>query len=602
MARNQNIDRLLDMLPKTETIRYGARGDADMGARANLDALMGEGESIIDMEQGRNARKERLAAIRARTRGTDLAAQAAQATPPPAARALAVDQVIPPARALPPGSTSSPWSPSPAQLRRFVAAERAGMAAQPEELYGRVARSMGRADIPMGYQPGGSLMPAGGIPQQAIGPGMGGGGLSPLAGQVAGAGDDAMLALARQAGPTALGPISYSGNYGATAQTLGQLGAPARQLGQAAMSSADDALRAAAAVGGAPRVTASAATGGASSASRMAAQAAGVADDIPSAFIGRPSLGTAAGMADDVAAVAGNAGGAVGKVGKFGKLGAAAKLIGPPSLGYMGGQMVGGLVDSANIGGDNSTADRFWRNAAVGAGLGAGIGTIVPGVGNVVGGVAGGLIGGIGAGLLGIKFGDDDTVDTVGSRLSDALAQTPLDPETRAAVLAQFALQTQGQGASQARLVAEALGQQASQLILGQQQQKAQQERAMAMQAMMAPLFTPYLDMAAGSARSNTLALNNAADTLTDPDMAAIYRARAANLENMAMQGVAGYAAQMQNPQMARDLALLGQYGSRVDSSILGTLAGQTAQGALGTGQGGQQSFADILANAQRVG
>jgi hypothetical protein len=570
MARNQNFDRLLDMLPKTDTIRYGARGDADMGARADLDALMGDGESIVDMEQGRNARKERLAAIRAKTRGTDLAAQATQA-------------------------------PAPARSTALMRAPQTLGAAGPTMPGGPVQYIAPRQTL--------------GLPAGGGGGGGGGMALPPVAQAAGGMGDDALRALAAQAapmqaagaipmqaGPTALGPISYSGNYGATAQTLGQLGAPARQLGQAAMSSADDALRAAAAVGGAPRVTASAATGGASSASRMAAQAAGVADDIPSAFIGRPSLGTAAGMADDVAAVAGNAGGAVGKVGKFGKLGAAAKLIGPPSLGYMGGQMVGGLVDSANIGGDNSTADRFWRNAAVGAGLGAGIGTIVPGVGNVVGGVAGGLIGGIGAGLLGIKFGDDDTVETVGSRLSDALAQTPLDPDTRAAVLAQFALQTQGQGASQARLVAEALGQQASQLILGQQQQKAQQERAMAMQAMMAPLFTPYLDMAAGSARSNTLALNNAADTLNDQDMAAIYRARAANMENMAMQGVAGYAAQMQNPQMARDLALLGQYGSRVDSSILGTLAGQQAQGALGAGQGGQQSFADILANAQRVG
>jgi hypothetical protein len=575
MAKNDSINNLLAMMDQgvKKAGAYGARGDADMGSRANLDALMGEGKSILAEEATTNARKARLAAIRAKTRGTGATAAAPEATVAKAGSAL---ERVPVARVpasqvqyIPPGAQSSG--------RVFAMGDGAAAATRPAFAMGGPAAELAAA------QP------------LAIGQGAGGGGLASMAQQASGA----------TAGATPVGNATYT----RTAQLLGGQGSPLAGAGQAAAASTDDVARALGA--GTRAATTNTATRAAmGSVDDLLMGIGSTADDAARTAAMRNLAAQSAGLTDDIAAqVARNAPaladdvvGAAGAAGKMGRFGAVAGKAVPVIGGYMGGQMLGGVLDKADVGGDNSAWDRFLRNAGVGAGLGAGVGSIVPGIGTVTGALGGALVGGVGAGLLGVKFGDDSTVGDVAQQFSGALAQSGLDPETQNAVMAQFHLQTQGLGASQARQVVQALSQQASQLVIGQQQERAAQQRTMALQSMMAPLLQPYLTQASASNAANQRSLELAASQITDPQLQAIYMAQAGNQRQMADQTIAGYAAQMANPQMANELAQLQQYGSRVNSSILGTLAGQAAQAAAGTGAGGQASLADILANAQRVG
>jgi hypothetical protein len=131
--------------------------------------------------------------------------------------------------------------------------------------------------------------------------------------------------------------------------------------------------------------------------------AAGAAADNVVAGTGTMSqLGTLASQSAAAdAAVAG-----AGQAGAMTPLG----MVAAPVAGAVGGALAWKGINSLDIGGEGSTADRGLSGGAggalAGAGLGATIGSIIPGAGTAAGAVVGGLIGGV-AGALGNIFGGD---------------------------------------------------------------------------------------------------------------------------------------------------------------------------------------------------
>lgn len=315
----------------------------------------------------------------------------------------------------------------------------------------------------------------------------------------------------------------------------------------------------------------------------LASQSAGLVAPLEAGALGAAEAAAPAGL---LAASGGVRGLAVRGAGAFGL--------------YTGGQMLGGALDNANVGGDNSDWDRALRSGATGAGIGAGLGLLggpfAP-VSTPVAAAIGGALGLAGGALAGLKFGDKETGAQVHDKFSKALTASGLPAEDVTALQSQYELLADGKGAAGARKIADELKMQATQLITVRQQEQQQQARSAALQTQLTPLFRPYLDAAAAGAAQSYRQASLAADQVDDPQLQAIFRAQAANRQAQALQSTAGYAAQIANPELALQLSQLGGYSGRVTSALDSLLARQQAKQIVGTGTNstGAQSLAALL-------
>lgn len=563
-----------------EVINYGAKGDADVGAKAlkNLDKMMGKGTSIIDQVDAKAARDARRAAVKAKLAETGGKAST-KATTAKAPKVEAVDPIVKEVLSqggelggFPKGAQVTPNRNTLRQILAAQAKEAAGMA---PDLYPT------------------ELMPAAAIQNAAeLMPGVAGAGLGPTA-----------------LGPASMvsGPIAGPGRMEQVAALASQangLGGNSRMIGgfpnmgpslvnsaiSGAESVADDAVRyglddflAAGAGGTAAKAAATDVAEGAGG----AASRSGLRNLLGRAF----TPGAKALAGEGAEGATGAVAGALGK-------GAMLKGLGIGLAGQIGGQFLGHRLDQADFGGENSGLDRFLRNAAPGAGIGAGLGTLLfPGLGTAAGAAAGAGVGALGVGLMGLiggnKVSKADQIGNARERLMTALASAP--DEVRSAFMAQYNMQAPLlKSGKQADDLAMQIGQQAAATALQYQQQQQEQKARLAFQGQLGQLFMPYLDQANEGATLYQMAANRAADTLNDPEMAAIYRARAANSAAMTKGMTAGYATQMANPDLAQQLGLARQLAAQQQQQYINQIAAEMGGGGSNSGS----ALTDALARA----
>lgn len=203
--------------------------------------------------------------------------------------------------------------------------------------------------------------------------------------------------------------------------------------------------------------------------------------------------------------------------------------LGRAGLGGAAGMLGSNLIDTLDIGGQNSNLEQGLQGFAQGAGLGAGIGSVVPGLGTGLG-VA---IGGIGGGAIGVLSnifgggGDDGEAADPVTVLATAIQQAGLTPDYTEAVLqtyeTQMALAEGLEGDAREAAEANAYNT-ASQMILQYmaQQQQAQQQapidaaNTLAMQQQAQQIFQPLADDIRTSSNLYAQAMSGIRDQLPE--------------------------------------------------------------------------------------
>lgn len=273
---------------------------------------------------------------------------------------------------------------------------------------------------------------------------------------------------------------------------------------------------------------------------------------------------TAPSIAGAVAGEAGSVGGAAATAGRFAPtLGRAALMRGAglAGAGIMAGQLTGSLFDT-----EQSYVDEALSGALTGAGIGAGIGSIVPGIGTGigagVGALAGGAIGYFGPKQTGTKAVASET-QAQQANLDELLGKYNLSPALQQQLAVQ--LDTALNGVT-SKAEVKAIYQQVGSLLPGliQQDQAQQQDaaRAAAIYSMLGPIMQQQNTQATQASREMQTAMNSAAQHISDPALANIYRARASQVplttaqsnQNQLLQlalADAAYSSQAQQAQAA---------------------------------------------------
>lgn len=301
-----------------------------------------------------------------------------------------------------------------------------------------------------------------------------------------------------------------------------------------------------------------------------------------------PTVASAAGQVDDVIAGAGDD--IVKQVATGGsKTGLMSKLM--PGLGVMSkGRIAGGvglgiagtlgssMVDSADIGGENSGWDRFLPGAITG-GAGAGGLALALGASGPVGWAAAGA-GAAGFGLYSLLTGEKDTKEEringayngMKETIGTLAAQYGLSGDTLANVMLEFDAAAQinlqqGDEDGMKALIGQLETTLPSTLLqyrIQQETERKNSERIMGLQKEFAPIFQSIFDRAginSGVAYQQALHAGDALQA-TNPELAALVRSNAASSRSNSDALMAAYAAQIATvptPQSMQEQAILQQ-------------------------------------------
>jgi len=227
----------------------------------------------------------------------------------------------------------------------------------------------------------------------------------------------------------------------------------------------------------------------------------------------------------------GGAGGATGASRFAPQLSRAGVLRG---LGYGGaglaaGQLAGNLFDD-----EGTYADEGLSGALAGAGIGAGIGSVVPligtGIGAGVGALAGGAIGLFGPKSTGTKAVASE-IENQSQDFNEILTTYNLSPEARNQLQVQLDVMLAQAGSKDDVKAAYAqVGQLVPGLVASDQARQADAARAAAIYAMLSPQMEQLNQQSSQAARELSTAMSSAAGNISDPQLADIYRARAAEV------------------------------------------------------------------------
>lgn len=359
----------------------------------------------------------------------------------------------------------------------------------------------------------------------AIGPGSGGGVLQPATSRAAavplgpgvGSGQAALPSAGLSAGPSI--------NAGQATYAKGA---------QGAAGVADDAL----AIGRG--------TQGASATGRAAAAAGSVMDDAAAV------LGS---TADDIAMQAANPAARAGLLANVSK----ATLI--RGAGVAGaGYMASGIIDSFNVGGENSDWDRILSGASFGAGLGAGGMIAATGLGLATGPVGWAALGG--AALFGgakYLWGDDETslekmqgtVDDTRNSILEVGQMYGLDANSLDDILMQYdlsaSLYLENEDKEGMKAWMAGLTQTLPAMMLQQKQEADRYGQMIALQGQFAPMFEAQMGRAAQASEVAMQSANDVAGYFEEdhPNLAALTRQVAAQSNESSQRLMAAYAQQI---------------------------------------------------------
>lgn len=401
--------------------------------------------------------------------------------------------------------------------------------------------------------------------------------------------------------PLALGPGSGGGTVATTGQRAlapinqpasvasGQPALPAgpQQPIQATYAAADD-------IGAGVRSGTNSISGRIGAAGRSSAQAAGQAAASPVDDIAMSVAGGAGGSGggSGIAAAAG-AGGNAARTSMLANVTKASLMRGAGVAGA--GYLASGIIDSMNVGGENSDFDRILSGASLGAGLGAG-GAIALGLGT--GPVGWAALGG--AAIFGgakYLFGDDKTsmekmtqsITETRENIESIAMQYGLSPDAIGDVMMQYDMSTQlyadNEDKDGLKAYLTGLSQTLPAMMLQQKQiadqEQMQQDRYQQMinvQANFAPIFESQLTRASQASERAMATADQTAGYLeqNNPNLSALIRQSAAQSNESAQRLYSAYAQQMamapgqaadaydlQN-RMAQQEALLAQMASPV--------------------------------------
>lgn len=318
---------------------------------------------------------------------------------------------------------------------------------------------------------------------------------------------------------------------------------------------------------------------GASAIDDVVAQAANVSG-ISQAAVARGAAGAGgAGVPPTAGAsgAAGASGGAAGAAGNLGRLGSLAR----PTVGTVlrgsgiatAGLIGSGIVDSINIGGENSVIDQGLTGAILGGGLGAGAAVALGATGPVGWGIIGASIA---AGAAYKLFGGDKRSDE--ERMRDAITQSSksfqtiagsigLRDDTIGDLMDEFTATTsileQQKDREGLETFIAGFSQNLPQILMAaKQQQELEDEeikrynQQLIMQSQFAPLFEQQTQRASQAAEmANVAALDSAARLeQTSPQLAALIRQQGAQSNAAAQDLYAAYAKQLATTPVAHSI------------------------------------------------
>lgn len=308
----------------------------------------------------------------------------------------------------------------------------------------------------------------------------------------------------------------------ATSQQLATIGGRALPPGQTPL-----ALPAGAPGGLPATIPAAAGPGGAGGAGAAAARTAATAGRGMSGAQALAGLGgLATGPASAAPAAASNAGRSLGM--QLGR-GALLRGAGLAGAGLAAGQLAGNLLDS-----ESTFADEGLTGALTGAGVGAGIGSVVPVVGTAlgagIGAAAGGALGLFGPKSTGTKAVASE-IEKQAAGFDEILNTYELSPDARQQLQVQLDVMLQQAGSKDDVKAAYAqVGQMIPGLVATDHARRADAARAAAIFAMLGPEMEQLNQQSSQAARELSTAMSSAAGNISDPQLASIYRARAAEV------------------------------------------------------------------------
>jgi len=321
---------------------------------------------------------------------------------------------------------------------------------------------------------------------------------------------------------------------------------------------------------------------------------------MPQGAIGAGGAGAqvAGSAADDILAqAAARSGGAVGAAGAIPNSGALGAMQGPQMAGgfmarngmampqgaggwaragmraapaVIGGQMVGGLADGLDLGGENSMLDQGLTGAIKGAGAGGGAALALG-----ASGPAGWAAAGVGAlafgGLKALTASGKDTptqmreaADATRGTIQELGGMYGLDQNAMNDIMMEFDVTTRMMQESGDKAGMEAfIANMSTSLpaLMGQKrQEQISMEQRMAMQAQFAPIFQQTMTNATMASERAFATAGTVADQLanTQPQLANLVRSGAAQSAESAQRLYAGYAKQMSmSPSTTADTAEL---------------------------------------------